>query len=85
MKGRLRRRQQAREDITAMLQGKNILRSTVKEDSRVCKISKQVGSISAFTSLQDDSRQAIKLHFRYNNLFILKNAPSLFLINKRGD
>lgn len=63
-----------------MVQGKNILRSTVNEDSRVCKISKQVGGISAF-SLQDDSRQVIKLHFRYSNFFILKNAP-LFVSNK---
>jgi hypothetical protein len=75
---RLRRRHQARGDITAMVQGKNILNSTVNEDSRVCKISKQVGSLSAFTFLQNDSRQVIKLHFRYNNLFILKMPPICF-------
>lgn len=55
-----------------MVQGKNKPRSTANEESRVCKISNQVGLISAFTSLQDDSRQVIKLHFRYNNPFTLK-------------
>lgn len=63
---RLRRRQQAREDVMAMVQGKDILRSIVNGESRVCKISKQVGLISAFTFLQDDSRQVIKLHLSFS-------------------
>lgn len=63
-----------------MVQGRNTLRSTVNEESRVCKISKQGGGISASSSCQDDSRQMIKLPYIRKNLLTLKNALYWFLI-----